>query len=383
MSPLRLSVFAFAALGAALRACAADVAASDGLPPDLAAQLALPKWTGSLTAELGVGYKDNVLLSPVAPERSAFARYEVEALVAHLRSGYADYSALLSAEETRYFSSKTVDHETSAFGQFQWQYKREEKFRFAFDLQGYYLDQLLDVSDTDVTRLVAELKVAGLVVGPTLRWSPRPWGWVEVQASGKRESYENNGYNGKTGAGTARLGWSPSERFELSLAAADRRRRYDQRTQYSLGGLPLSDRLLVIAEREKELRCEIGWDKAGRWRTTARASLLDYTDNGPGYFNYEQRRASHSLLWKTEKWRIECEGSASRREYLNQTVGRGTSPPIRIAEEFSADLRVERTLSARWTVYVAYGWERNRSNEAIASYRVNEGLLGARWNWEK
>jgi hypothetical protein len=28
-------------------------------------------------------------------------------------------------------------------------------------------------------------------------------------------------------------------------------------------------------------------------------------------------------------------------------------------------------------------WERNRSNEVIASYYLNEGLLGIRWSWEK
>lgn len=377
----RLLIFASAVLYTVARADAAT--AATGSPPGLAALLATPKWSTSIGLEAGGGYKDNVLLSPVAPERSGFARYTFDAFLWHLPRGYTDYFAYLRAEETRYFSSESVEHETTASAQLQWRYRRKEKFLFAFDFVGYYFDEIRDVSDTDVTRLVAELKLAGVSVGPTVRWSPRSWIWLEVQAAGKREGFRESTYNGKIGEGTARLGWAPGERFELSVGATDRRRRFDNRQQYSLGGLPLLDTLLVVSERESELRCEVKWDKAGRWKTITRASRLDFTDNGSGFFDYDQRRVSQSLDWKTEKWLVTCEGSAGRREFANQTVGRGVSPPIRITEEFSADLRVERTLSPRWSAYVGYRWERNRSNETIAAYRVNEGLLGARWNWEK
>jgi len=54
-----------------------------------------------------------------------------------------------------------------------------------------------------------------------------------------------------------------------------------------------------------------------------------------------------------------------------------------VKEEFSAQLRVERKLGERWTIYTEYNWERNRCNDPIASYNMNEGLLGVRWSWEK
>jgi hypothetical protein len=40
-------------------------------------------------------------------------------------------------------------------------------------------------------------------------------------------------------------------------------------------------------------------------------------------------------------------------------------------------------LSPQWGVFAAYKWERWRSNDRIASYVMNEGLLGLRWSWEK
>lgn len=368
--------------------CTAAVMAAATPPaavPDasLPLDLALPKWSNAVSLQVAGGYKDNVLLSPVDPERSGFVRYGVEAFFWHLPRGRTDYSAMVSAEETRYFSSETVDREALAFAQFQWRYQEEGKFRFVFDAQGYHLDEVRDVSDTEVDRQVARLKGGGVNIGPTLRWHPWPWAWVEIQATGSRERFQDRSYDGEIPEGTARIGWRPADRIEFSLAAIDRERRFDRRSQYSLGGLPVPDTLLVISEREKEALLKVSWGENARWTFQTRASLLDFADNGTGYFNYEQRWASQALEWQGERWQVELELTGGRREFENQTVGRGVSPPIRIAEEYAAELHVEREISPRWTAYASYRWERNRSNETIASYRVNEGLLGIRWSWEK
>jgi hypothetical protein len=132
-----------------------------------------------------------------------------------------------------------------------------------------------------------------------------------------------------------------------------------------------------------EGRLDVKWDRATRWETSTRVSKLDYDDNGRGYFDYRQKRASQSVEWTGEQWLVNFEGVAKHREYDRQTVGFGVAPPPRIIDDFSLELRVERKLSERWTAFLRYSWERSRSNEAIASYRVNEGLLGARWSWEK
>jgi hypothetical protein len=76
-------------------------------------------------------------------------------------------------------------------------------------------------------------------------------------------------------------------------------------------------------------------------------------------------------------------GSASRIDFAVQKVGLGLEPASRLKDEFTADLHVERQLTKQWSVFGAYLWERSRSNETIASYSVNEGLLGVRWSWDK
>ena len=371
----------FAGVAAAATPAGGSAAAgAGGLPPGI---LALPKWSTSVAAEASFGYKDNLLLSAVEPEKSPFVRAGVEAFVWHLPRGRTDYSGIINAEHTRFLSGDALDDETTAFAQLQWRYGIGEVFRFAYNLQGYYLDEVTDVSDTDVQRVVADQKIAGGSTGPTIRWSPRPWGWLEVQAFGKRDTFEGGFYNSKIGEGTARIGWAPGARVELSVGVTARRRRFDHRQQYKLSGLPVDDSLLVIAEREREARLDLKWDEAARWRTSTRASLLDYRDNGPGYFNYEQKKVTQSLEWRGERWRVSLEALAKRRDYEHQTVGFGLEPPPRVIDDYSATVRVERKVSEQWSAFCSFRWERSRSNEAIASYRVNEGLLGARWSWEK
>jgi hypothetical protein len=355
------------------------------LPPELAAMLAaLPVWSTIASVHAGLGYKDNVLLSHAGAEGSGFARGGVETLLSHVRLGSSvDYAFGLNAEGTRYFSSTTVNHEDYAIAQAEWRYRLGEVFKFSLDLQGYYLDQIFDVSDTDAQRVVAQLKLSGATVGPTLRWTFRPWGWIEVQGTGKRDTYRDGANNNHLGDGAARLGWRPGKRFEASIAAMERSRDFDQRSQFSVSGRALFGTHLKILEREREARCDVTWDAAARWKTTTRAGTLDYTDNGSGYFNYRQRKIGQELDWTPGDWLVHLEGTARQLEFQVQTVGLGLAPPARVKEEFSAQFRIERKLNARWTLYAEYNWERSRCNDPIASYNMNEGLLGARWSWDK
>jgi hypothetical protein len=180
-----------------------------------------------------------------------------------------------------------------------------------------------------------------------------------------------------------RIGWRPGARFEASVAGMERARDYDDHTQYSVSGRPLPGTHLKITEREAELRFEVTWDAAGHWKTRTLGGPRDFHDNGSGYTNYRERKLAQELDWSAGQWFVHAEGAAKRLNYAVQTVGLGLDPPRRVREEFSAQLRVERKLSERWTIYAESNWERSRCNDPIASYNMNEGLLGVRWSWEK
>lgn len=387
ITPLRFAVSMVCATGLAHRLGAApapSAVSTDSLSPGLAALLAPPpQWSVSTTADLSYGYKDNLLLSATGEERSAFARGSLSLMVLRAPTGPVDVSLFVQADGTRYFSGRTVDHDAGVWTYAELGYRVGETIKFSVPVTGYYSDRVSDVSSTFAERLVSRLKVTGGKIGPTVRVSVTRHGWIEAQASGERKRYDEDTFDARVGEGALRLGWKPSDRVEAQVAASQRWWSFDRHEQYTTAGRALAGTLRKDREQEGQARLKIAWDEAGRWRSDTRASLLDYRDNGPGYFNYRGKKIAQELQWRTERWLVRLEGIARRIDHGIQTVGFGIDPPPRIKDEFSAELQVERTLGKRWTLLAGYTWERSRSNDLFASYRVNEGLLGLRWSWEK
>ncbi len=168
------------------------------------------------------------------------------------------------------------------------------------------------------------------------------------------------------------------------MSGARRWRNYDARERRNSVGREIAGTELKISEQEVQTRIDVAWDKAKQWKSTTRAILLHYRDNGSGYFNYRETRVEHEVEWDGERWLVRVGGSAGRQDYgVQKSDEGGLTPPPRIKDEYTAELYVERTLSPRWLAFAKYSWERNRSNDPFATYRVNEGLLGIRWSWEK
>jgi hypothetical protein len=329
------------------------------------------------------GIKDNLLLSFAAEERSPFVRGSIEVILIRVPRDQFDFTFFAEAESTRYTSGQTLDDDAKVWVQAEPAYRLGETLKFALPVTGYYYDQVFDVSDTEVERFVAELKVTGGMIGPSVRWDFHPSWWIEAQGVGQRKRYDDRLNDGGIGEGNLRLGWSRADWLEVRISGAQRWRDFDLRAQYSSAGRELAGTELKISEREGEARVDITWDHAAQWETSTRVSILHYRDNGSGYFNYREERISHEIEWNAEPWLVRLGGSASRTDFGVQTVGLGINPPARLRDEYRGEVQVNRKLNTRWTIFGGYIWERSRSNDPVASYRVNEGLLGVRWSWEK
>jgi hypothetical protein len=340
-------------------------------------------WSISATAEASYGFNDNLLLSGSGEERSAFARGSLSLLLLRATTGRFEYTFYTQLDGSHYFTGTTVDHDAKAWTKTEFAYRIGETVKVSLPLTGYYSDQVSDVSDTEVERLVARLKVTGAMTGPSVRWQFHPAWWAEAQAVGEAKRYADRSNDGGVGEGALRLGWKPGARLELQLAALQRWRDFDRRAWYTAAGRELAGTHLKIAEREYQARGDVTWDAAGRWRTVTRTGVMDYRDNGSGYFNFREHRASQELEWKPDPWSVRLTADARRIDFHVQTVGFGIAPPPRIKDEYHAELRVERKLGRTWTALAEYSWERSRSNDSVASYVANEGLLGLRWSWEK
>lgn len=366
--------------GATANAPAGGATIDEEIAALLAAQ---PRWSMLATLDASYGYRDNLLLSSRDEERSPFVRGVAEVVGLRFPTGPLEYSFFVRGERTHFTEGVSVHDEARAWAQTELGYWLGDTVRVGLPVTGYYNDQVFDVSDTDVERTIAELKVKGAMVGPVIRWAFLPSWWVEAQAVGERKRYEDQINDGTVGEGAVRLGWIQGERLEIRAGAVRRWRNFDRRVLYTSAGRERPGTQLKISEQELQLRVDVAWDAEKRWKSSTGASLLHYRDSGSGYFNYREQRVDHEVEWKNEMWRVRLSGAASRIDFGVQTIGLGLNPPPRVKDEYLAEFRAERNLTKEWTVFAAYVWERSRSNDELASYRVNEGLLGVRWSWEK
>jgi hypothetical protein len=222
--------------------------------------------------------------------------------------------------------------------------------------------------------------VTGGLAAPLVEWTFHPDWKLEAQGTAQRERYQDRISDSWTRHAALRLRWTMAAGVEWGASATRRTREFDRRVQYSAAGRELAGTKLAVDEEEGALTLAL---KRGAWQASTRAGLMNYRDNGSGYFDHRERQLEQELEWAEGGWMIRLRAEARRVEFGIQTVGIGLSPTPRVKDEFECGLRVERKLSERWTVLGGYTWERARCNDHIASYVVNEGLLGVRWSWEK
>jgi hypothetical protein len=88
-----------------------------GPSPEAGTPVAKPAlWDNSANLRTGLGYKDNLLLSPSSPESSSFLTTEAEFLLLRLPLDGHEWMLLGFGEYTHYFAGEEVTHEEVVLG---------------------------------------------------------------------------------------------------------------------------------------------------------------------------------------------------------------------------------------------------------------------------
>ena len=350
------------------------------LPPELQAELdaLLPQgWQPSATVRGSVGWRDNILLSPFAPLGRAFGRGEIEAMLWRPRQRQWEFLSFLNGDVLRYLSPPA---ETG--GEQQWslhadaRWRPIERFRASLKATGYLRDMVVDLSETEASRVVAPTRVRGGYLTATVRLGLPLGLTLEPALQGKRTNYRDYPGDYEEARGGARLQGSRSPRLTASAGWFEHRRRYAERAQFTAGGRALPGTRLRFLQRDGDLKLQTNWQGGGEWTAAVSAGRLENRDEASGYFDYDQQRGRLELNWQRGAWRATFDGDARRVDYINQTVGAGIAPPGRMADDYEVRLRGERDLKNAWTLFAEHRWERSRSNEPGFSYRANTALAG-------
>jgi hypothetical protein len=370
----------FVAMGGVATLCAeqATTSTAGSLPPELQAELdkLLRTWQPSAAARASLGWRDNVLLSPFAPIERAFARGEIEALLLRPMQERWEFISFLNGDVLRYFSPPPESR-----GEQQWTLHSEarwqpvEPWRFSLKAAGYLRDMVIDLSETEATRVVAPTRVRG---GYSIASTRVTLGKFQIEPLLQVRRTDYRIYSGDYDEvrGGARIEWRHNAALAISAAWHESRRGYHQRTQYSASGRPLPGSRLRFWQRDAELKVRTGWTRGGEWRVSGSVGQLENRDRASGYFDYDQKRARLDVDWTRAAWRINLNADAKRMDYLLQTVGAGLVPPPRISDDYEITLRAERELNSTWMLFGEHRWERSRSNEIEFRFKANTVLAG-------
>ena len=348
-------------------------AESADLPPELMKELL--GTTVSVDLRAGAGYKDNVLLTETNPIKSAFLRADVDAFIWKPPVVLTDAYWAISGSETRYLGAPSdAKSERVWLTQGELRYAIGTYFKAGLMIQGYYQDQVLDLSTSETGPLRARFRVFGVTGGPNLRWEIHdPW-WFEVSAAWKLERYEGVAEDYHEPATVLRVGRRLGKRHELSVAWLWKHRGYTDRNAYTIGGRPLAGTHLSTNWNQLELRFVSNWSRS--WSSAVKLAGDKLRDSASGYFDYNHWRGELEVKWHKDPWQLRLTASRGLHDYKVQVSGTGFDPPSRQIRLSRVSIGGERKLTEKLSAFLESDVERNNTKDPGGSYRLNTVFTG-------
>lgn len=339
-------------------------------------------WQFSQSEQVAFGYTDNVMLSAFAPQQSAFGQASAELLVLRTTQRGWAFSGFFQGQLKRFHVQDAEAREQSGwFGRVESRWDPLPALSLRAIASSFGENSLLDLSESAASRLVVLTRVQGRSATAKVRLALSPSLALEVSSRPSRNDYRT--FSGDFAAleHTARLEWQWSRRLLVGLDWRELRRDYDDRTHYTAGGRPLRGTQLSFWQSGGDVNLTVLLDANGQRRLTFSAGQTRNRDRASGYFDYRQNRGGVLLDWRAGSWRFAFDGQYRREVYTVQTGGIGLAPPARLSAHLQAEVRVERTLSRRWSVFGTVARDDFGGNLDEFNYLANSTSCGLRFTY--
>jgi len=334
-------------------------------------------WDVSGAVSIGVGYKDNILLSPVQKEDGAFLASGFDLFILHLPVNQTEFHFFLSASENRFFQADSLDKEQTILALAEFSHPLAGKFKAGYSVQYSYLDQVLDVSSSEATLSALQVKAHILGFKPGFRYEFSADQYLELELPAGRDIYDKPLDSYWEAGGRLNFQTGP-RRNRLKLGVEWTRRLYDSRLPTDLTGNPSGIRTLRFDRQMADASYAKSFGSENRWHWTSKLGVLRNHDNGSEFFDYLRPFAGQELRLKTAKWEAKAGGKVNFYFYDHQYSALG-----RRREEivFSGSFRVERKLTERLKVFLLAEHDRSDSDLTLDSYQANTISSGLNWDF--
>jgi len=333
-------------------------------------------WEKDVVVRFGLGYKDNILLSPLAPQGSAFFLSGLDLTVLRLPMDGLDFNFSVTGDDTRYWKAPDgVKGEDLWLARAQLQKYFANEWRAGMEAKYIYADQVLE--ELVVTGGLHAVQARGSTVSvrPFVRRDLGSNSWLQLEAPVTREWWQSPlDPDWKSGLQLI-LGCSYGFHSELSLTCGGFYIAHADWLARDAAGNELPGRTLDLWRQVFEFKWEHVWDARQRWCSTTKGGLQSDQDNGGGYFDYDRYFASEELRYRAAGWEIKAGAGVSYYDFLVQTLGTPPSPTLNLVT-LNFSFRAERQLYKSVRGFAAYEHEQAISNDPESEYRAETVTAG-------
>lgn len=346
--------------------------------------LGFSPWIPVAGVSLVSGYRDNIGLSSIVPSGAAFGEVRLEGLLLWRPEDSSFDAQFLADGFYRHYANNPVsDADQSWFGQAELGWRPWRPFRLWTKGQGYYRDEVADLSTTAAERTVLPVEMVNgdSITGATLQL---PWGLeAESRFTLRQANYHLVPEDYRSESWWHGVSWSPVKWIGARYGRRDRTRDYDERLDVTPGGRPIEGSQLSFAQAEDEFTVWTEFSLAGEWWWEADFHSLENRDGTSGFYDYDGESWAVYGRWTSpaDTWELSAEYEESRFDYLNQTVGGGLNPPAREREDRWIRLAAVYRFSSTWELRLETEDLISESNELLATYRDRTYWAGLSYNY--
>lgn len=327
-----------------------------------------PKWQPIVTLEVGGGYKDNILLSPLLPEGSLLTRSALDLIVLRDANDGLEAFVFGSWEQIR-FEKSEADDEVTAILTADVKKETESGWDLSLNAQYIYTDQVVDLSDDPL--LPISLRIQGHAASTTIRarrYLPKRY-WAELGMEVSRSDFipPLDDYWAYLPRAEVAKWWGQNH---LAFSYVFMARPYDTREEADAIGFAVAGTGLQYDTHRLEFQWRQKWGKDSAWKTRTRLRRELRFDNGSGFYNSRGWRIDQKIRYRRGKWSVAGEVALSYKSYPNQ-FPIAPLQGVRDRLDWNFRCRVDREISRHWKGYIAFDHETSESNERNASYSVN------------
>jgi hypothetical protein len=338
-------------------------------------------WDKQVTLSAGLGYNDNVFLSPFNPRPSPFFISGLDLVVLRLPLDGWQFEGSIIGDDIRFLHNVGTNSEDSLFSSLRVQRELPKGWRAGLEFRGVFEKQVLDISTIVSEPATALVEGYGFTLDPSLRKDFRSGLWLQIEMpvthwylQAPLDAYWEYGP-------VETVGYDFGKFADATLSYGASHQSHSEWVALDAYGRPLPQHL-DISQQRVELAWHQYWDSQRHWRSSTRLIFACDQDNGGGYFNYYQYQAVEDLRWQNAGWLIK--GSAQIVDEIYPIQGVGIlNGQILVRNLADLSLEVERRLCKGLKTFGKMEYQQAQSDYAqnAGDYSARIMTFGLRWEF--